>query len=170
MKKYIFVTNGMAGSGKDTFAKILGEFVTVCKYSSIDKVKGIAVLCGWNGTKSDKDRKFLSDLKDLTSAYSDMAFNSVTKKVNEFLADNLYHVLLIDIREPPEIERVVNMFGAKTVLITSNRVKPVTSNHADAGVYDYSYDYVIENNGTIDEFRNKIQEFACEAIFFDDEA
>ena len=36
MNKYIFVTNGMARSGKDTFAALMNEFVPTKKYSSIE--------------------------------------------------------------------------------------------------------------------------------------
>ena len=40
MKK-IYITNGSAGNGKDTFAELLGKYITVFKYSSIDIVKGM---------------------------------------------------------------------------------------------------------------------------------
>ena len=42
MEKHIYITNGVARCGKDTFAKLLNEFVPTIKYSSIDKVKDIA--------------------------------------------------------------------------------------------------------------------------------
>jgi len=51
MNKYIFVTNGMARSGKDTFAALMNEFIPTKKYSSIDYIKEIAKLCGWDGQK-----------------------------------------------------------------------------------------------------------------------
>ena len=105
MNKQIFITNGMARCGKDTFAKFLNEIIPTLKYSSIDKVKDIAKLCGWNGGKSEKDRKFLSDLKLLTSDYSDMPFEAIKQKVNDFMKDKKYLVMLIDIREPEEIEK-----------------------------------------------------------------
>ena len=47
MHKYIFVTNGMARSGKDTFAALMNEFVPTKKYSSIDYIKEIVWL-GWS--------------------------------------------------------------------------------------------------------------------------
>ena len=30
---------------------------------------------------------------------------------------------------------------------------------ADANVYNYTYDYVIQNNGTLDEFKNNVKIF-----------
>ena len=59
MRKQIYITNGMARCGKDTFATFLNEYIPTLKYSSIDKVKTIAKLCGWDGGKTEKDRKFL---------------------------------------------------------------------------------------------------------------
>ena len=46
MNNQIYITNGMARCGKDTFAQILDEIVPTLKYSSIDKVKSIAKQCG----------------------------------------------------------------------------------------------------------------------------
>lgn len=164
MEKQIFITNGMARCGKDTFAKILNEYIPTLKYSSIDKVKDIAKLCGWNGGKSEKDRKFLSDLKLLTSDYSDMPFQAIKNKINEFLSEENYSVMLIDIREPEEIEKAKKAFNAKTILIKNDRVKFINSNMADANVFNYNYDYTIENNGTLEEFRNNIKQFIKENL------
>ena len=164
MTKQIFITNGMARCGKDTFAKILNEYIPTLKYSSIDKVKEVAKLCGWTGGKSEKDRKFLSDLKQLTTEYSDMSFEDIRLNMHKFISDDIHYIMLIDIREPKEIERVKQVFNAKTILIKNNRVKNISSNNSDANVFDYTYDFVIQNNGTVDEFRNNIYKFACAEI------
>ena len=132
MNKKIFITNGMARCGKDTFATYLNEFVPTLKYSSIDKVKEIAVLCGWDGGKTEKDRKFLSDFKMLTAEYSDMPFKAIEEKVSEFLKDNIHEVMLIDIREPEEIERAKNVFNAEAILIKNDRVDIITSNDGES--------------------------------------
>lgn len=164
-RKVILITNGMARAGKDTFAEYLGYLVPVYKYSSINKVKEIAKQCGWTGGKEEKDRKFLSDLKVLTSEYCDMAFDDVAKKIQWFRdVDNMYRIMIIDIREPKEIERAKQAFGAKTVFIENNRVKQITSNMADAGVFDYTYDYMIQNNGTLAEFMANVVDFAVKGL------
>lgn len=164
-RKVVLITNGMARAGKDTFATYLNCIVPVYKYSSIDKIKTIAKQCGWNGGKEEKDRKFLSDLKVLTSEYCDLAFKDISERVDWFRnADDRYKVMIIDIREPEEIERAKQAFGAKTILIENNRVKQITSNMADAGVFNYTYDYTIENNGTLHEFMDNIDKFAVEVL------
>ena len=162
--KKIYITNGMARCGKDTFAKFLNDIVPTLKYSSIDKVKDIAKLCGWDGGKTEKDRKFLSDLKLLTTEYSNMAFEAIKSKVNEFLEDSQYVVMLIDIREPAEIEKAKTAFGAKTILIENKNVKTISSNMADANVFNYTYDYTVKNNGTLDDFRENVEEFVSTVI------
>ena len=164
MVKRIFITNGMAGCGKDTFAQIMDEYIPTMKYSSIDLVKSIALMCGWNGSKTERDRKFLSDLKVLTTEYSDLAFNDIKIKVNEFLNDEFYNILLIDIREPKEIARAKKEFGASTILIVNDRITKITSNMADANVFNYKYDYVIHNDRTLEDFRQEIKKF-LEVIF-----
>ena len=160
--KRIYIVNGMARCGKDTFAGFLNGLVPTHKYSSVTKIKEIAEMCGWNGGKTEKDRRFLSDLKILTTRYSDLAFNDLKATVDWFITKSPCGVLLIDIREPYEIHRAKNEFGAKTILIKNDRVPTISSNMADAGVYDYIYDYIIENNGTLDEFRNAVITFAEE--------
>jgi dephospho-CoA kinase len=159
MNKYIFITNGTGGCGKDTFASMVKELVPTIKFSSIDCVKNIAKFCGWSGGKTEKDRRFLSDLKLLTTAYSDMPFRSIKLAVNGFIKLSNVQVLLIDIREPEEIERAKIEFGAKTILIKNDRIAPITSNMADANVNNYEYDIVIENNGTLDDLRETVQNF-----------
>lgn len=165
MKKIVFITNGTGGCGKDTFAQLLNEILPVYKYSSISRVKLIAYECGWNGRKDEKDRKFLSDLKRLLTEYSDLPFEDIKKRHREWLFDDKLPVMIIDIREPEEIQRAKEAFDAQTILIVNDRVKPITSNMADANVLDYNYDIIIENNGTIDDFRNTISEFASHYIF-----
>lgn len=172
MDKQIFIINGSGGVGKDTFVElvstelndILKKFHTVINFSSVDKIKEIAREIGWNGKKSEKDRKFLSDLKILTSEYCDMPFKSMKNKVAEFINDEESIFLFLHIREPEEIDRAVNEFGAKTILVVRDAVKHIVSNMADENVFNYNYDFVIENNGTKEELNNKVKEFIQEVI------
>ena len=164
MTKKIYITKEIERSGKDTFAKFLNDIVPTLKYSSIDKVKDIAKLCGWDGGKTEKDRKYSSDLKLLTTEYSNMAFEAIKSKVNEFLEDSQHVIMLIDIREPDEIEKAKMAFGAKTILIENKNVKTISSNMADANVFNYTYDYTVKNNGTLDDFRENVKEFVSAVI------
>lgn len=164
MNKKIFIINGSGGVGKDTFVELVSEFASIMNFSSVDKVKDIAKEIGWNGTKTEKDRKFLSDLKILTAEYCDMPFQSMKHKVEEFKQSDIHQCLFLHIREPQEIQRAVNEFNAETILITRDSVQQITSNMADANVYNYNYDYEIRNNGTINSFRQIAKHFVKENI------
>lgn len=172
MDKQIFVINGSGGVGKDTFVELvstelndmLKRFHTVINFSSVDKVKEIAKEIGWDGKKSEKDRKFLSDLKILTSEYCDMPFESMKSKVAEFMKDEESRFLFLHIREPEEITRAVKEFGAKTVLVIRNSVEHIVSNMADENVFNYNYDFIIDNSGIKEELNNKAKDFVQEVI------
>lgn len=143
--KEIIVINGTGGSGKDTFVEFCMKYAKVKNFSSIDKVKEIARLIGWDGQKREKDRKFLSDLKKLTTDYCDMPFNTIKDAVDEFNNSD-DEIMFIHVREPEEIKKVVDAFDAKTLLVKRVGLANIESNYSDANVDNYPYDYVIENN------------------------
>ena len=88
-----------------------------------------------------------------------MSFESMKNKVNEFLKDEESVFLFLHIREPKEIARAVKEFDAKTILIVRDSVKHIISNMADENVFNYNYDFVVENNGTINDLSKKVKKF-----------
>lgn len=160
MEKQIFIINGSGGVGKDTFVTMVANNCKhkVLNFSSIDKVKEMATLTGWNNGKSELDRKFLSDLKVLCTNYNDMPFNSMKEKVQEFLKSNAI-ILFLHIREPNEIERAKNEFNAKTILIKRDEIKHITSNIADGSVFNYDYDIILNNSNDLLSLEKKAKDF-----------
>ena len=159
MSKQIFIINGSGGVGKDTFCEKCGHYTDVKVVSSIDLVKHFATEMGWSGQKTPRDRRFLSDLKDLLTAYNDLPFKDIKQKVNEFKQDTDNMFLFIHIREPEEIERAKKEFGAHTVLVVNDNVLGIYSNHADGRVLEYDYDVVIDNSGTLEELEWEAKRF-----------
>ena len=159
MSKQIFIINGSGGVGKDTFCEKCGHYTDVKVVSSIDLVKHFATEMGWSGQKTPRDRRFLSDLKDLLTAYNDLPFKDIKQKVNEFKQDTDNMFLFIHIREPEEIERAKKEFGAHTVLVVNDNVLGIYSNHADGRVLEYDYDDVIDNSGTLEELEHEAKRF-----------
>lgn len=152
--KQVFIINGSGGCGKDTFVSLVSDITYTTNFSSVDKVKEIARIIGWNGGKTEKDRKFLSDLKLLCTDYNDMPLKSMEHKFKEFLdSDSIF--LFLHIREPNEIEKAKKLFNAKTILIKRDLVEHITSNMADANVFNYDYDIVINNDKGLKEFGDK---------------
>ena len=150
MKKVIII-NGYAGVGKDTFSSICSVYRRTMNYSSVDKIKELAFLCGWDGVKDERGRKLLSDLKLSLSEYCDLPFRCMADKVKEFNSSDA-ELLFLHIREPEEIVRAAREFNAITLLIENPRVEQITSNAGDANVHNLKYDCVITNYGTIEDF------------------
>ena len=163
-----FIINGRPRSGKDSFVNFcleeLGAFGKLI--STVDFVKKIATECGWDGTKDLKNRKFLSDLKDLLTNWGDVPYKKTLQEIDTFKFDlNCWNVsdkgvVFIMCREPKEIERFERELNAKSLLIRRASVEfEQQSNHADSEVLNHKYDYIIENNGTIDELKEKAKDF-----------
>lgn len=168
MKK-IFVQNSVGGSGKDTWASLLNKYIPTYKYSIVDLPKEAAKVLGWDGGKTEKDRKFLSDVMDLSTEYNDAPFKDVLSIVTDFKNNLLeYDVLIIDMRDPKDIARAVETFGAETILIRNPNVRKIESNHADRDVENYEYDYIIENDGTLEQLENVAEFFVREIICWSD--
>lgn len=157
--KQVVIINGSGGVGKDTFVEFCSKYTNVANISSVDNVKEAAkILTGWNGEKDEKSRKLLSDLKKLGIEYNDAPFQYLSKKVQEFQNSDK-EMLFIHIREHTEIEKCKQAFLAKTLLITNKNVAAILSNYSDSDINNYHYDYVIHNDGTLEELKQKAKNF-----------
>ena len=165
----IIVINGLPKAGKSLFVgNCLGTLGNFGKeISTIDFVKEVAILCGWNKEKNLKNRKFLSDLKDLLTEWNDVPMKKVKEKIRDFWnifrtydVDDNKAVIFIHCREPKEIQRFVDELGARTLLILrDSTLNNEQSNHADSEVFNFTYDYTITNNGTFEELEEKADNF-----------
>ena len=173
-KKLLFIINGNPTAGKDTFIQYFENYLSinygyslqVKNLSSVDLVKHVAVMLGWNGEKTPEARNFLSDMKDSWTAYNDGPFNYIK---NEVLAgeQNIYFAHL---REPSEIEKLHNYFESSNENVMSipifikRDIQVDATNHADNNVANYAYHHYITNNGTLENLQEKANVFAEEMI------
>lgn len=160
----IVIVNGQGGVGKDEFVKFCREYYphSFCT-SMIDGVKLIAKEIGWDGSKEDKDRKFLSDLKDLMTEYNDSPFMYTVRTVTLLaMCDEdkeTEAICFIMAREPEDIYRWIDDFDATTVLVRREEVEREHGNHADDMVFDVAYDYVVSNNSTLEDLKEEAKTF-----------
>lgn len=154
MKKVAIVINGAGGVGKDTLCDLAAKHFKVLNISTITPIKEIAAMCGWDGRKDDRARRFLSDLKRLTVEYNDFPTVWATGMYRDFLLSE-NEILFVHIRESEEIAKFVRATGgeAKTLLIRGgDRMKKESyGNVSDDEVENYNYDYYFVNDKTLDE-------------------
>ena len=165
MNKVTFVINGAGGVGKDTLCEIASKRFKVKNISSITPIKEIATLCGWNGTKDNKSRKFLSDLKKVCIEYNDYPTVWAKAQYDDFLVSD-EEIMFVHIREPEEIAKFVSATNgeAKTLLVRggARMSSEKYGNASDDGVENYSYDYYFMNDSTLEEAENRFIEFLKE--------
>jgi hypothetical protein len=100
----------------------------------------------------------LCNLKDVLDDWMDASFKDVKSSI-ELLRENGTDIVFIDAREPGDIARLVSQFDAMTILIVRNG-KDEYGNHADDGVFDYTYDITINNDGTLEDLKKEAEGFA----------
>lgn len=152
----VIVINGAATVGKSTFVSLCHEIdPRVIETSTVDFVKEIALQAGWNGIKDEAGRRFLSELKDAMEHYYDIP----NKSVGDFIKTHSDNIIFVNAREPHNVQYYVDNYNAITVLILNPNAKLVNDNHADTGVYDYTYDYYIENSGDLKLLKESAKTF-----------
>lgn len=147
---------------KDTVCDILGKHYVTYVYTSITPIKAAASVLGWGGEKTQKARKFLSDLKDISTAYNNLPFQYMAEKLEEVEEDDV--LAIFHIREPREIDKfkwyAINTgYMCKTLLIKSKRAQRDYGNHADDDVELYGYDMIYQNDGRLEDMEGEFMKF-----------
>lgn len=163
IKPLVVIINGAGGVGKDTICRVLSNHFEIFVYSSIRPIKQIAYEIGWEGEKTDKARKMLSDLKDICTEYNDLPFKYMSEKLEEARVYKI-DVVIFHIREPEEIAKFRQYaknqgHTCKTLLIRSERAQQSYGNHADDDVENYQYDMVYQNDGTLENLDRDFMAF-----------
>lgn len=165
----IVCINGAPTSGKDLFCKYCAEeidgFMEV--FSSVDLVKKIATDLGWDGVKSLRNRKFLSDLKDLLTEWDDVPYKNTIANIEDWKyqleqvdIDTEDAVAFVHVREPKEIDKFAKRNNAITLLLRRPEVEgKETSNHADSNILNYNYDFELWNDGSRWKLRTEARLF-----------
>lgn len=166
----IFVVNGRGGCGKSTFEKIVLKEIEGTMspqayhgriLSMVDYVKDLAIgYLDWDGEKNLKSRKMLSGLKDVLTEWNDSPYQEVKDYIDYIIKNYRNYCIFIDAREKTDIKRLVDEFGAKTILIKRDTGIEKYGNHADDEVDSIEYDYTIWNTETLENLENIAKTFA----------
>ena len=170
----VAIVNGAPNAGKSLFERLCAEQCSVFKNvpgfegvrplcvdvtSTVSFVKEIAYNCGWDGTKTPENRKFLSDLKALLTQWNNVPYEIFKKRV-EGLPKTYDWIVFVDCREPEEIQKLKDGMNATTLLIRREQAENAeTSNTSDANVLNYNYDLTIWNNSDIINLEKQAEEF-----------
>ena len=168
----VVIINGLGGCGKSTFIKLCSSYCLnqkqewiVRELSTIDFVKDIARQCGWDGEKNQKSRDFLHNLKIAMENYN----NLPNKKVIEHIIDykNNFQknmIFFVNIREKEGIADFEYLLEEEGIidhcrlLIDSNKKSDEVVSIAK-DIKSINYDYIINNNGTIEDFKKEAEKY-----------
>lgn len=156
----LYIINGKAGSGKDTFCKMIWDIIpqwgvdrAVVTLHSSDPAKEALTSLGWNGEKTSEMRQLLAELTKFSQSngMSDKMINQYSKA----------EVVFFHERDPREIARLKSSIypEPKTILIKRD------SEQLEFDMWDiekYDYDIVIDNSGTLDQLKERAEQFCRE--------
>ena len=179
----VVIINGKPQSGKDTFCKYAqgycddDESANTLIISSVDPLKEMLTQLGWDGTKTDKIRDMLMDMKQLWVQNQDgptmFLFNNILEFHKACTGED--NIVFVHIREPEEIKKLVNaLTGFESMGIdvislliirgsgedTPNQPAETRRSDDEALINNYEYDVTINN----DEDLIKLQELAVEFV------
>lgn len=156
--KLTVIVNGKGGVGKDTLCDYFCKYYNGMSISAITPTKRRAKLIGWNGDKTDKDRRYLCDLKKTFDRYEDLSMAYLRKEYDTF-EDSTFNVLFVTMRDLDDIDAFVKYIrdcGGRvcTLLIRRASVNREFGNEADDNAEDYAYDYIFDNDNPIEISHN----------------
>lgn len=173
MLKFILI-NGKAGSGKDTFAKFLNEYLFLLEKKPLivhnaSYVKAIAEkIFGWDKKKDNKGRKLLIDITNAGYNYDEYFWE---RKTEDFILKKLYnagsinnvYVIIPDFRYKKTLDYFKSKYKVFTIKIErdfDNKLDDKLKNDISENL-DIDFDLVVYNNGTLDELKEQAK-IVCE--------
>ena len=159
--KQIFIINGPAGVGKDTFINLCRESlkdygIEVFSFSSVDEVKEILKRDhGWDGvTKDSYWRNRMVELKQQMIEDGDRPTHFLLERINEVDQG----LVFLHIREPEEMQKIIRLNTDIQTIHVERPQAEIFDNSSDAATKKFKhYNIEIVNNfETEEEFRTTV--------------
>lgn len=161
----IYIISGKASTGKNTVADIIKEKendkTIIIAYASYLKEYAKNIL-NWDGSEDSKPRTFLQELGDLVKEIDPMFLvNRIIEDIEVY--KHFYNNIIIsDARFAFEIENIKDKYSTCVIRVNgkdSMLTETEKMHNTETSLDDYNdYDYVINNNDTIDSLRNNVYE------------
>ncbi len=165
----IFLVAGKSGSGKGEIARFIKEFyiykLEECAITSYSKyIKNFAKdLTDWDGQDNTKPRDFMQKIGDEIRAMDPRYFTSNMIKDITIMEKYANNIVIADVRMPEEIEEIRNNFDNVYAIYVENQFAPSKltveqqAHITEIALENYTdFDYVIANDGSLDNLKDKI--------------
>jgi dephospho-CoA kinase len=172
----VILISGKAQNGKDTFAELLkntleqqGDLVAVDRFAKY--IKGfLTSYYGWDGvTKNEDVRQKLQQLgtEIIKEKLNYKYFHSQRLAQDFQIVENDFDYFLVaDTRFEDEIYLMKSMFPNKVITIrvqrdgiTGGLTKEQLQHKSETALDSFKFDYVINNNGTLDDLVLEVKKF-----------
>lgn len=175
----IFIVSGKANSGKDTTCDLINNYIKIKNMKSINLqfssyIKMYAKkISNWDGSEDTKPRTLLQTLgTDIIREKIDNMF-FIKRIIGDINVYSYYFdiITISDARLPEEIDSIYNEF--KNVYrikiqrpgFINNLDKTENKHRTEVALDSYNnYDYVVINDGSINDLNNKIKNIIDEVI------
>lgn len=171
----VILLSGKAEAGKDTFYEMTAERYAksvIKRIAFADALKQIAFAMGWDGHKDTKGRRLLQDLGEIGRKYHADLWVDKTIETLQAYSREADIVCFTDCRYPNELAGIKQW----TAMDSSNQVVTVrierpghvmtaNQNHiSETALDDYTFDYTIINDGSLEDYRIKVLETVAKII------
>lgn len=161
-QKTIVGISGKARVGKDTAAQVfIAKGYTSLAFA--DGIKHLATVCGWDGKKDEKGRKFLQELGRVIREYNpNFLVNIMIDRIEKSSSDR---IVITDCRFKNEADWLKTA-GNLIRIERPNNPEALTGSAAEhvseVDLDDYPFELVIQNDSTISKLHEKISNVRIE--------
>jgi ABC-type oligopeptide transport system ATPase subunit len=143
---------GLAGSGKDTAAKVLCD-LGYKRVAFASKLKMIAFCIGWDGYKNERGRALLQDIGMAGRRYNPYCW---INDIDSLLEPGETGLVFTDVRFQNEADYIRSKDG---IIVRIVRPGQIAENHeSELKQSEVAADIEIVNDGSIEDLHNKIKQ------------